>query len=154
MAGSLDYAKEWMRDGDQLLQRAGQRLVAFDTDHQPMQIELATHDFSRAAQMYLTGAVEYQQGREATVLSTASLDDTVRLVQHLEGRLRSEAEAAWHAAKERLLPSQESDRSGALEPARAFAESLRDRLAHAAPELFDRPSSPDPSREQKPSRSR
>ena len=145
MAGSLDYAKEWMRDGDQLLQRAGQRLAAFDTDPQPMQIELATHDFSRAAQMYLTGAVEYQQGTEGVQRATAGLDDTVRLVQHLEGRLRSEAEAAWQTARQDLLPSQET-RSTGIEPARTFAESLRDRLAHAAPELFDRGHGPEPSR--------
>ena len=56
-------------------------------------------DFSRAAQMYLTGAVEYQRGREAATVATASLDDTVRLVQHLEGRLRNEAEAAWQTAE-------------------------------------------------------
>lgn len=153
MTGSLDYAKEWMRDGDRLLERAAQRLAAFNTDHQAMQVELAEHDFSRAAQMYLTGAVEYQQGRDAAVLATASLDDTVRLVQHLEGRLRSEAEAAWQAARQGLLPSQENQSAG-LEPARTFAEGLRDRLAHAAPELFDRPSGPETSRELNPARSR
>ena len=99
---------------------------------------MAAHDFSRAAQMYLTGAVEYQHGDATAVQrATAGLDDTVRLVQHLEGRLRSEAEAAWQSARQDLLPSQETRASG-LEPARTFAESLRDRLAHAAPELFDR----------------
>ena len=65
MAGSLDYAKEWMRDGDRLLERAGQRLISAAGDDQPSDIEMAVSDFSRAAQMYLTGAVEYQQGREA-----------------------------------------------------------------------------------------
>ena len=153
MAGSLDYAKEWMRDGDRLLERAGQRLAAFNTDHQLMHVDLAEHDFSRAAQMYLTGAVEYQQGRDGAVLASASLDDTVRLVQHLGGRLRSEAEAAWQDARQGLLPSQEN-RSGGLEPARTFAEALRDRLAHAAPELFDRSTAPEPSHEPNPSRSR
>jgi hypothetical protein len=153
MAGSLDYAKEWMRDGDRLLEGAGQRLVSAAGDHQPIDIEMAVSDFSRAAQMYLTGAVEYQQGREAVQRATSGLDDTVRLVQHLEGRLRSEAEAAWQSARQHLLPSQET-RSGGLEHARPFAETLRDRLAHAAPELFDRGAGPEPSRDPNPSRSR
>ena len=85
--------------------------------------------------------------------ATAGLDDTVRLVQHLEGRLRSEAEAAWQSARQELLPSQET-RSSGIEPARTFAESLRDRLAHAAPELFDRGPGPEPSRDATPSRGR
>ena len=153
MAGNLDYAKEWMRDGDRLLERAGHRLISAAGDHQPIDIEMAVSDFSRAAQMYLTGAVEYQQGREAVQRATSGLDDTVRLVQHLEGRLRSEAEAAWQSARQHLLPRQET-RPGGLEPARTFAETLRDRLAHAAPELFDRGSGPEPSRDPNPSRSR
>jgi hypothetical protein len=53
-----------------------------------------------------------------------------------------------------MLPSQEGARSGGLEPARSFAESLRDRLSHAAPELFDRPSGQEHSRDWSPSRSR
>jgi hypothetical protein len=154
MAGRLDYAKEWVRDGDRLLQRAGQRLARFDADREPVHVEAAIQDFSRAAQMYLTGAVEYQRGRETATVATASLDDTVRLVQHLEGRLRSEAEAAWQSARSHLLPSQQSNRSGGLEPARTFAESLRERLSHAAPELFDRPSGQEHSRELNQSRSR
>ena len=152
MTGRVDYAREWMRDGDRLLQRAQERLTAFETDQQALHVEMAMHDYSRAAQMYLMGAVEYQQGRDTVLQATASLDDTVRLVQHLDGHLRSEAEAAWQVAKDRLLPSQEQSRSGSLEPARAFAESLRDRLAHAAPELFDRSSGP--THDHPPSRSR
>ena len=153
MAGSLDYAKEWMRDGDRLLERAGQRLISAAGEHQSIDIEMAVADFSRAAQMYLTGAVEYQQGREAVQRATSGLDDTVRLVQHLEGRLRSEAEAAWQSARQHLLPSEET-RHGGLELARAFAETLRDRLAHVAPDLFDRGADPQPSRNPDPSRSR
>ncbi len=153
MASSLDYAKEWMRDGDRLLERAAHRLISAAGDDEPIDIEMAVSDFSRAAQMYLTGAVEYQQGREAVQRATSGLDDTVRLVQHLEGRLRSEAEAAWQSARQHLLPSQET-RPGGLEPARTFAEALRDRLAHAAPELFDRGNAPEPSRDPNPSRSR
>src|SRR5688572_4282171 len=153
MAGSLDYAKEWMRDGDRLLERAGQRLISAAGDHQPSDIEMAVSDFSRAAQMYLTGAVEYQQGREAVQRASSGLDDTVRLVQHLEGRLRSEAEAAWQSARQELLPSQET-RSSGIEPARTFAESLRDRLAHAAPELFDRGPGPEAARDETASRGR
>jgi hypothetical protein len=154
MAGSLEYAKESIKDGDRLLQRAGQRLARFDADREPIHLEAAIQDFSRASQIYLTGAVKYQRGREAATLATVSLDDTVRLVQHLEGRLRSEAGAAWQAAKQHLFPSQEGARSGGLEPARSFAESLRERLSHAAPELFDRASGHEHSREWNPPRSR
>jgi hypothetical protein len=153
MATSLDHAKEWMRDGDRLLERASRRLVGTGPDHSSLDVQMAAHDFSRAAQMYLTGAVEYQQGTEALQRATAGLDDTVRLVQYLEGRLRSEAEAAWHSARHELLPSQET-RSTGIEPARTFAESLRDRLAHAAPELFDRGPGSKPSREPTPWRGR
>ena len=153
MASSLEYAKEWMRDGDSLLERASRRLAGAGPDARSVDVRMAAHDFSRAAQMYLTGAVEYQQGTEALLRATAGLDDTVRLVQHLQGRLRSEAEAAWQSARQELLPSQEN-RANGIEPARTFAESLRDRLAHAAPELFDRASGPGPSRETTPSRGR
>jgi hypothetical protein len=153
MASSLDHAKEWMRDGDRLLERASRRLAGTSPDQSPLDVQMAAQDFSRAAQMYLTGAVEYQQGTEALQRATAGLDDTVRLVQYLEGRLRSEAEAAWQSARQELLPSQET-RSTGIEPARTFAESLRDRLAHAAPELFDRGAGPEPSREATPWRGR
>ncbi len=153
MADSLDYAKEWMRDGDRLLERAGRRVISHAGEHQSIHIEIAVSDFSRAAQMYLTGAVEYQQGREAVQQATSGLDVTVELVEHLDGRLRSEAEAAWQSARQQLLPSQET-RPGGLEPARTFAETLRDRLAHAAPELFDRGSGPEPSPASNPARRR
>lgn len=154
MAGGLDYAKEWMRNGDRLLARASERLAAFESDADRLHVDMAVHEFSRAAQMYLTGAVEYQRGRDTTVLATSSLDETVRLVQHLEGRLRSEAEAAWQTAKPHLLPSEESNRASGLDAARAFAESLRERLAYAVPELFDRGPSGDPGRDPRLPRSR
>ena len=153
MATSFDHAKEWMRDGDRLLERASGRLAGARPDGHALDVQMAAQDFSRAAQMYLTGAVEYQQGTEALQRATAGLDDTVRLVQHLEGRLRSEADAAWHSAREALLPSQETRATG-LEPARTFAESLRDRLAHAVPELFDRGPGAEPPRDATPSRGR
>jgi hypothetical protein len=153
MTSSLDHAKEWMRDGDRLLDRASRRLGGAGPDQSSLEVEIAAQDFSRAAQMYLTGAVEYQQGTEAVRYATAGLDDTVRLVQYLEGRLRSEAEAAWQSARQELLPSQET-RSRGIEPARTFAESLRDRLAHAVPELFERGPGPGPSRDATPARGR
>jgi hypothetical protein len=153
MASSLEHAKEWMRDGDRLLERGSRRLGGGSQDQEAVDVQLAAHDFSRAAQMYLTGAVEYQHGADGLQRATASLDDTVRLVQHLDGRLRSEAEAAWQAARQELLPSQERHATG-LEPARTFAASLRDRLAHAVPELFDRGAAPVPSRDASPSRGR
>jgi hypothetical protein len=95
MTSSLDHAKEWMRDGDRLLERGSRRLAGVSPDQSSLEVQMAAHEFSRAAQMYLTGAVEYQQGTEGVRRATSGLDDTVRLVQHLEGRLRSEAEAAW-----------------------------------------------------------
>lgn len=153
MASSLDHAKEWMRDGDRLLERGSRRLAGAGPDQSSQDVQMAAHDYARAAQMYLTGAVEYQQGTEGMQRATAGLDDTVRLVQHLEGRLRGEAEAAWQSARQELLPSQET-RSGGLEPARTFAESLRDRLAHAAPELFDRGPGPEYARDGTPTRGR
>jgi hypothetical protein len=153
MASNLDQAKEWMRDGDRLLERGNRRMAGATADHSALDVQLAAHDFSRAAQLYLTGAVEYQHGADGVQRATASLDDTVRLVQHLDGRLRSEAEAAWHTARQELLPSQET-RSSGLEPARTFAESLRDRLAYAAPELFDRGGAPTPTRDASPARGR
>ena len=153
MASSFDHAKEWMRDGDRLLDRASRRLAGAGPNENSLDVQMAAHDFSRAAQMYLTGAVEYQQGTEALHRATAGLDDTVRLVQYLEGRLRSEAEAAWQSARQDLLPSQET-RSTGIAPARTFAESLRDRLAHAAPELFDRGPDPEGSRQPTPWRGR
>jgi hypothetical protein len=153
MAKSLDHAKEWMRDADRLLERANRRLDGATPDQSTVDIQTAVHDFSRAAQMYLTGAVDYQQGTEGVQRATAGLDDTVRLVRHLEGRLRSEAEAAWQTARQDLLPSQES-RSTGIELARTFAESLRNRLAHVAPELFDRGPAPEPPRDTTPWRGR
>ena len=65
MASSLDHAKEWMRDGDRLLERGSRRLAGASPDQSSLDVQMAAHDFSRAAQMYLTGAVEYQQGTEA-----------------------------------------------------------------------------------------
>jgi hypothetical protein len=153
MATSLDHAKEWMRDGDRLRERASGRLAGASTDMSALDVEIAAQDFSRAAQMYLTGAVEYQHGTEALKRATAGLDDTVRLVQHLEGRLRNEADAAWHSARQALLSTQETHGTG-LEPARTFAESLRDRLAHAVPELFDRGPGSAPPRDATHSRGR
>ena len=153
MTSTLEHAKEWMRDGDRLLERGSRRLAGAAADASPTDVQLAAHEFSRAAQLYLTGAVEYQHGTDGVQRATASLDDTVRLVQHLDGRLRSEAEAAWNTARQHLLPSEET-RSSGVEPARTFAESLRDRLAHAAPELFDRGAPPAPVRDAGVSRGR
>ena len=51
MATSLDHAKEWMRDGDRLLERASRRLVGTGPDHSSLDVQMAAQDFSRAAQM-------------------------------------------------------------------------------------------------------
>ncbi len=153
MTSRLSYAKEWMRDGDRLLDRANRRLTGSAPDQLSPDVPLVEHDFARAAQFYLTGAIEYQQGAEGVQRATAGVDDTPRLVQHLEGRLRSEVEAAWQSARPEVLPVLEAH-SHAVEPARTFAESLRDRLVHAVPELFDRAPDSEASRDVKPARDR
>jgi hypothetical protein len=82
----------------------------------------------------LIGAVEYQHGADGLRRATASLDDTVRLVQHLDGRRRGEAEASLQAARQELLPSQGDtrDRSRARADVRRVApEPPRPRGARA-----------------------
>jgi hypothetical protein len=137
MSNSVQYAKEWMRDGDQLLDRAQQRLTAFNATHESIHFEMAQHDFARAAQMYLTGAIEYQKGRDAVVGATAGFQEAAVLVQHLDGRLRAEANNAWQSVRHEQR-SNAREGGQPIDPARTFAEHLRDRLAHAVPELFDR----------------
>lgn len=153
MTRSLEYAREWMRDGDRLLERAKGRLTGTGPGLSALDLEIARYDFARAAELYLTGAIEHQHGRDGVQRARVGSEDSAHLVQHLEGRLRREAEAAWHAARQEPLGSQEKGSTG-IEPTRTFAQSLRDRLAHAAPELFDRGAGPEPSRDPHPSRSR
>ena len=42
MASSLDYAKEWMRDGDRPPRGAGHRLISAAGDGHPIDIEMAS----------------------------------------------------------------------------------------------------------------
>ena len=125
-------AMDLMAEGDRLLGRAweygrGGKPGLTAADH-----ELAEHYYAQAAQAYLVGAVEYQRGRAANPDGSA-MDDPTELIHSLQGALRTEAEAALRDAADRARADGGSD---AAEWARVFAEELRDRFAHAAPELF------------------
>src|SRR5262245_57682415 len=125
-------AMDLMAEGDRLLGRAWEYGRPAKSGLSAADLELAESYYAQAAQAYLVGAVEYQHGRAATADGTA-MEDTTDLVRSLDGRLRTEAEEALrHAARQ---PGNE-DRIGGAERARMFAEELRDRFAHTAPELF------------------
>jgi hypothetical protein len=143
---SLDDARAWMQDGDRLWRRAGHRMTGAGARSDAGEMDIATHDYARAAELYLTGAVAYQHGREGLERSAGPSTNTRRLVDALNGRLRAEAESAWRATHgeggEAL-----TDPAPRLASARAFADGLRDRFANAAPELFDRRESDLPARD-------
>lgn len=135
MQPNLEDVREWMAEGDRLLAQSWDYLSASEAD--PAQLNLAGHYCSRAANAYLAGAVEYQHGPQAVARAGALPDDAPQLVQQLEGRLRAEADAAQHSAMRRRLTSSDSRRA-AVERAQTLAEELRERFAHAEPELFIR----------------
>lgn len=133
MNRSAVEAMDLMAEGDRLLGRAwedyGRPLKPGLTG---ADLELAEYYYVQAAQAYLVGAVEYQRGRAANPDGSA-MDDPTELIHSLQGALRTEAEAALRDAADRSRAGGESD---AAERARVFAEEIRDRFAHAAPELF------------------
>jgi hypothetical protein len=135
MPSSLDEVRDWMEEGDRLLARAWEHLAASDAD--PSMRELADGHFSRAAQTYLGGAVEYQRGPGTAMRSGGDFDEPAQLIQRLDGRLRVEAEAAWVDSTRSSAALQDDDRSS-VERARTFAEQLRDRFSRAVPEAFNR----------------
>lgn len=135
MQSNLEDVREWMAEGDRLMAQAYDYLNIGTGD--PMQLDLAGRHFSRAAQAYLAGGVEYQHG-PAPVQAGAAIDDPAALIGRLDGHLRDEADAATNAAGGQS-PTPGDARRAAAERSRTFAEELRDRFSHAAPHLFTRP---------------
>lgn len=136
MPANLEDVREWMAEGDRLMAQAYDYLHGGADD--PLQLDLAGRHFSRAAQAYLAGGVEYQLGADAPVQGGDLIDDPAALIRRLDGHLRDEADAAAKAAGGRA-PVPGDARRAAAERARAFAEDLRERFEHAAPDLFTRP---------------
>ena len=136
MQPNLEDVREWMTEGDRLLAEAYDYLNIGTED--PMQLDLAGRHFSRAAQAYLAGGVQYQHGPDAAVEGGAVIDDPAELIGRLDGHLRDEADAAANAAGGHA-PALDNGRRAAAERSRTFAEELRERFAHAAPDLFTRP---------------
>ena len=136
MQPNLEDVREWMAEGDRLMGQAYDYLNIATAD--PMQLDLAGRHFSRAAQAYLAGGVEYQHGPDAAVEGGTVVDDPAELIRRLDGHLRNEADAAANAAGGQA-PAPDNARRAAAERSRTFAEELRERFAHAAPDLFTRP---------------
>jgi hypothetical protein len=135
MPTNLGEVQEWMEEGDRLLSRGWEHLAAADTD--PSELDIAGHHFSRAAQTYLAGAVAYQRGSGTAMGAGAVIDEPAELMRRLEGRLGVEAVAAETAAVRQAHSTHNSQQSFVAR-ARVFAEQLRDRFSHAAPEAFNR----------------
>ena len=136
MPANLEDVREWMAEGDRLMAQAYDYLDVSADD--PLQLDLAGRHFSRAAQAYLAGGVEYQHGPAPAVQAGAVIDDPAALIGRLDGHLRDEADAAAKAAGGRASAPGDGRRAAA-ERSRAFAEDLRERFEHAAPEFFTRP---------------
>lgn len=136
MPSNVENARNWMAEGDRLLGRAWESLRTPKNGVPAADLDLAEHYVSQATQAYLLGAVEYQQ-RSAGVANGEPAESS-ELIQRLDGRLRTEAEAALRATHRAGPAVGHDDESELVERARAVAEDLRARLAHAAPELFNR----------------
>lgn len=135
MEPNLDDVRAWMEDGDRLLAQSWDYLAASDAD--PAQLEFAEQGFARATRSYLSGAIEYQHRGSAAVDASAD-EPPARLAIRLDGRLRAEADAAQSSSARRHVTSRDARRVS-VERAQMLAEELRERFAHAAPELFTRP---------------
>src|SRR5947208_1681795 len=96
MPANLEDVREWMAEGDRLMAQAYDYLNIGTAD--PMQLDLAGRHFSRAAQAYLAGGVEYQHGPDAALQGGAVIDDPAELIRRLDGHLRDEADAAANVA--------------------------------------------------------
>jgi hypothetical protein len=132
MVPNVDEARELMAEGDRLLGRAWEQAPSSKRGLSSVDLALAEHYYGQAAQAYLVGAAEYQHGRAATP-SGAAMEDPNELINSLEGRLRIEAESALRSASGQ---APDDSPGAAVGRAQTFAEELRDRFAHAAPELF------------------
>src|SRR5712691_12305777 len=93
---NLEDVREWMAEGDRLMAQAYDYLNIGTVD--PLQLDLAGRHFSRAAQAYLAGGVDYQHGPDAAVQGGAVIDDPAELIRRLDGHLRDEAHVAANAA--------------------------------------------------------
>lgn len=140
MHDDLRIGRDWTQDGDRLFLRAQQHLAAFDTALTASELELALLDFDRAAQMYLTGAIQYQRGSEAVAIAAPGSTPTADLLRHLEGYLQAEALAALESSS-RVTSRGNPSLTDAVR-GQTFARELRDRLSHAVPELFEREPAP------------
>ena len=136
MSANLEDVREWMAEGDRLMAQAYDYLHGGADD--PLQLDLAGRHFSRAAQAYLAGGVEYQLGADAPVQGADLIHDPAALIGRLDGHLRDEADAAAKAAGG-PSPAAHDARRSAVERSRTFAEELRERFSYAAPHLFTRP---------------
>jgi hypothetical protein len=136
MPANLEDVREWMAEGDRLMAQGYDYLQGGADD--PLQMDLAGRHFSRAAQAYLAGGVEYQLGPDNPVQAGSAIDDPAALIPRLDGHLRHEADAAAKAAGGHA-PAPGDARRAVAERSRAFAEDLRERFEHAAPDLFTRP---------------
>ena len=136
MSANLDDVREWMAEGDRLMAQAYDYLDVGADD--PLQLDLAGRHFSRAAQAYLAGGVEYQHGPDPAMQAGDVVDDPAALIGRLNGHLHDEADAAAKAAGGPSPATHEARRS-AVERSRTFAEGLRERFSYAAPDLFRRP---------------
>ena len=132
MVPNVDEARELMAEGDRLLGRAWEHAPSSKRGLSNVDLALAEHYYGQAAEASLVGAGEYQHGRAAT-RTGAAMEDPNELIESLEGRLRIEAESALRSASGQV--PDDSPRA-AVESAQTFAEELRDRFAHAAPEPF------------------
>ena len=135
MQPNLDDVRALMEDCDRLLAQSWDYLTAADAD--PAQLECAGEGFTRASRSYLSGAIEYQHG-PAAAIDAGTNDTPAGLVMRLDGRLRAEADAARSSSMRRHVASRDARRVS-VERAQMLAEELRERFAHAAPELFTRP---------------
>jgi hypothetical protein len=132
MADPFSSARIKMHEADRRLDRGRAHLAAG-------RLPAAHEQFSGAAQAYVSGAVDYQQ--QPAVASAIPIDmDLDAAVTDLTGRLRVEAETALEAFRQGA-----GERSETVDVAASqrLAEDLRERLAYAVPELFDRSSAPD-----------
>ena len=136
-------AHAWMREGDRLLARGRMELGAYGQDGHPSRLPLARDHFTGAAQAYITGAVASQHGPDALWQATAGSHDLDDAIRRLDGRLRVEAQAALEEAR-RGARGADAIRAGddldghQVRSSATIAEALRERLAYAAPELFNR----------------
>ena len=86
MPANLEDVREWMAEGDRLMAQGYDYLHGGADD--PLQMDLAGRHFSRAAQAYLAGGVEYQLGADAPVPAASVIDDPAALIRRLDGHLR------------------------------------------------------------------